>query len=479
DMVRSYGGVPLILNEQRLDDDLNVSRAKTSECITQIVKDLDDAIAFGEDFPIKWTGNDAGRISRAVALALKARILLYYACPQFSKETPAGTKSVEVRWQEAYAANQAAVQQLSAAGYGLFRPNPADAEEAIQNYSDMFTEDNEIDTNPEMVWVRRYAYPIATSGIDEAFRGGMGVPLEMTNAFAKADGTPYTDLVLPAAGAPGSTLATSTVPFWKDREPRFYTTIAYNGCIFPLYVSGSGLTGDEDATGRLKHFYLFNGGQAPYGDPRRMESSGLSMRKFIDDAQKYHTTDGNRSGRDWPLIRYAEVLLNYAETAVKTGHESDALQVLRDIRKRAGIPQGTNNYGIGTPSGDALILTILKERQVELAYESFRYYDLRRWRVYTDALNGFKLNGMVRHGIKPDPKGGYPTYEALAALDIANDPASYFDMFEDQIHSLDANPINFTERQYFYRLSYEGHIKKNPKLEQTILWEGGTFNPYE
>ena len=80
-MVRQYGGVPIIMEPQALTDDLYVTRNKTSECINLIIQDLDEAI---QDLPWKWTGDDEGRFSKATAIALKGRILLYYASPQFN-----------------------------------------------------------------------------------------------------------------------------------------------------------------------------------------------------------------------------------------------------------------------------------------------------------------------------------------------------------------------------------------------------------
>jgi hypothetical protein len=482
DMVRSYGGVPLILHEQRLDEDLNVERAKTSECIAAIVADLDAAIAFGDDFPIKWTGNDAGRISKALAIALKGRVLLYYASPQFAKETPAGTKSADVRWTEAYNACKDARDQLAGAGYGLMHPDPASFDEAVDNLKDIFIKETG-EGNTEVVWARRYFYPNYTTAWDLEMRPssssgyGQEVTLELANAFLNADGSTYTGLSIPAGGAPDVSLTTSTVPFWIGREPRFYTNIGYNGCIWPLYREVS-YAGDEE-DGRMRHQWTFDDGQDPYDNSRRMELGGLRLRKMIDGNQKYHTSDGNRCGTDWVLCRYAEVLLNFAEAAAKTGKSGEAIQVLKDIRKRAGIAAGDGNYGLAPGlAGDALILTILKERQLELAFEGFRYHDLRRWRLFTDEIAGFKLNGTRRHTVKPALKNDLDN-AALAAADIDADPDSYFDLFTNNIASFDAQDISFGEREYFYRISYEVHIKKNPNLKQTLLWDNGTFNPYE
>ena len=477
EMVRRYGGVPLLLHAQDADEDLYVKREKTSVCIQQIIRDLDDAIAMGADFPMTRIDAEGGRITRAAALAFKGRILLFYASPQFSSQTPAGTKDATTRWNEAYTANKTAVEQLTAAGYGLFRPNPATPEEAIQNRNYMFSEQCEIGpNNPEMIWVRRYQYPQRTS-----FTGAIrdDITLEMANAYANADGSPYTGIVIPPAGTPGFNLATANVPYWQGREPRFYTDVLWNGKNHPMFRL-SALDNDKDASGKQIHWWKFMGGaNAPYYQCERLDQLGQQHCKMADTKINETISNGNQSGVDWPLIRYAEVLLNLAECAAKTGKESEAMDILKQIRKRAGIPEGNNNYGIGNPAGDALILAILNERRIELAYEGFRYWDVRRWRLYTDAIAGYKYNGIYRHTMKARPLAGVSIGADILATIDENDPASYFAVFDNEIHAMDATPIQHGERQYFFHISVEGHIKRNPNLEQTNGWEGGTFNPYE
>ena len=477
-MVRLYGGVPLLLHAQNASDDLNVPREKTSVCMAQIIQDMDEAIAMGEDFPMKRDADNAGRISRSGALAMKGRMMLYYASPQFSKQTPAGTKDAATRWQEAYAANKTAAEQLTAAGYGLFRPNPASHAEAVQNCKDMFAEEYETN-NPEMVWVQKYQYPQRTS-----FTGAVrtSVTLELANAYANADGSPYTGIIIPAAGAPGIALEIANVPFWQGREPRFYATMLYNGKEHRIYRNGASTVLPNDmADGKLIHWWMFQGGaNNPYNNCDRLDNLGMYHIKMCDQNINETVSNGNQSGVDYPIIRYAEVLLNLAECAAKTNREPEALDILKQIRRRAGIPQGTNNYGLGNPSGDALILAILNERRVELATEGFRFWDTRRWRLFTDPLAGYKINGLVRHTLKAKPKMAVtdlPT--VLHTIDIDNDPDSYFAVFDNEIHAMDSNPFNVGERQYFYRIAYEQHIKKNPQLQQTLLWDDGIFNPYE
>lgn len=86
-------------------------------------------------------------------------------------------------------------------------------------------------------------------------------------------------------------------------------------------------------------------------------------------------------------MRYAELLLMLAETANETGNSNEAVTALSSIRKRAGIAAGVSGkYGITATSQPDLRTAIMNERQVELAFEGFRFNDLRRWRRY-DILN--------------------------------------------------------------------------------------------
>jgi hypothetical protein len=524
DMVRVYGGVPLILHVQTLDDELAVPRSKTSECIAQIIADLNEAIAIPDEyFPMKRGANDFGRINKAVAYALKGRVLLYYASPQFSSQTPKGTKSADQRWNEAYAACKEAKEKLDGT-YGLFKPTPLNAEEAIQNYFDLF----HTEMNEEMVWVRRYEENVFNFGdFDKNFRPATSygtsyfTTLEFANGFGKADGTPYTGLAIDPSVSSGKALGDVVIPgkssgdgitnvaFWQNREPRFYAYIAYNGSYWPLVRKEQNKLGNDVVDGKLQHQWTFKqqgtDGENPFDqteDNTNSRGKGLLIRKFADPTRDYSGT-GVQCGTDWPLIRYAEVLLNFAEAAAKTNHASEAYEVLDAIRRRAGIPSD-NNYGIGRPTGDALIAAILHERAIELAFESFRFYDVRRWRQFTEdlvpgttTLYGSKLNGMRRHAIKAglintDSEGKIDDKIAAVNAILAhgskwNDSpeavAEYFKLFYHYVMVYDGQPFSYsTEKEDFLRIPYS-HIKSNPIIKQTAGWTDdrgpGTFDPYE
>ncbi|HEY9487768.1 MAG TPA: RagB/SusD family nutrient uptake outer membrane protein, partial [Chryseosolibacter sp.] len=112
-MARLYGGVPLILEPQRLTDNLFVERTPTTIVMDQIIADLDNAITFLPAIEAT-SGENTGRVHKGTAMAFKGRVLLFNASPQFDPDqTAAG------RWQAAYEANKAAKDQLITDGYGL------------------------------------------------------------------------------------------------------------------------------------------------------------------------------------------------------------------------------------------------------------------------------------------------------------------------------------------------------------------------
>lgn len=428
-MVRVYGGVPMLLLPQKLTDDLLVSRNKTSECIDIIIKDLDYAY---ENLPWSWTGDDLGRATKAAALALKGRVLLYYASPQFNPD------NLTDRWEVAYKVNKQAKEELEANGYGLY----ADYEKIW--YDEM---------NREVIWGRRYQEPGATNKWNAATRplseaqnytGANHPTLEMVESYPMITGVPITE-----------STDYDPVLYWKNRDPRFNMTIAYNSCIWEL--SGK--------AGRKQWTYV----GAELNNPT---ATGFYCRKAVETSYTSYYTE--RSSTDWIEIRHAEVLLNYAECAVMLGKTDEAYDVLKAIRARAGILAGDNGmYGLKPElSSGQMIDAIMLERKLELSFEGKRYWDLRRRRLFEA-----ELNGKVRHGVLP--KLNIPEEEFNKIKDTADFENNYATYFRDSLVILDKNfTIDFKDNYYFYAIPNK-YLETNSKMEQTQGWSGGTFNPLD
>jgi hypothetical protein len=460
EMVRIYGGVPLILKTQSSADNLEVPRNKTSECITAIVQDLDDAINT-DALPMRWTGADVARVGKGVALAVKGSVLMTYASPMFLSDH----QSDAGRWQNAYEANKTAKTAM-AADFALLQANGATSQAYVDVFQRLFTEEQNI----EVVFSKRWNYPDNTTGLPQRAwylrpntsdgANGTLATLEIANAFLNSDGSVYTGLPL--------TVGATTTPYWLDREPRFYASIAYNGAKWNLPRNGGKETDKE---------WIFFGAATPYdNDPNFF---GMFVRKGIQEGGKFE--DIIKIATDWNEIRFAEVLLNFAECAAQTGHPDEAIQVLTEIRTRAGVPA----TGLSGLSGEALVKEILSERLREFCYENKRFWDIRRYRLYTDGFSdgSGKFNGKILHGIRHDLKTPFnaATPEQLDAIDIQTPEgiAAYFSLFNDQIRELNNMPeINVPENHYFLRIIREHRIT-NPNLAQTTGWDNGTFNPYE
>ena len=117
--------------------------------------------------------------------------------------------------------------------------------------------------------------------------------------------------------------------------------------------------------------------------------TGYYLRKYLKDGDKSWITA--YSAQTCILIRYAEVLLNKAEALAELSWEQnsvEALQALNDVRGRVGLPSRQ------TASKEEFMEFVRHERMVELAGEGFRYWDLRRWRLAEEVINGKNVHGV-------------------------------------------------------------------------------------
>ncbi len=398
DLVRVYGAVPIVnvvLDASDREGAKAYNRENVEACITQILSDLDNA---AELLPTRdeWGDSQYGRLTKEAALAYKSRVLLIFASPIFNTDW---NNTGNQRWKDALDATLAAKTFLDAQGYGLYG-------NSAKEWNQMFYAfDNK--KCKEVIMVKLLASTSVKndehSGWQKTIRlktmGGSGsgyqVPMGMLDVFPMADGTPAVDENGKAVNGYDHTL------FFKNRDPRFYYTFAFSGTKW-------GYDKDDDAVvwnyrwsatkgdGSQDHYYTENGGSSP-----------AIVRKMSDPTENSDNTY-QWDGTDVYEYRYAELLLNLAECYAATGNIGEATKWIGEVRNRVGIPSA-NNYGLGNMADkNEAIKACLRERQIELAYEGKRYWDLWRWMLFNDdvsdnnntcaSLGIRQLNGTSRIG---------------------------------------------------------------------------------
>ncbi len=346
ELVNLFGGVPIITKAQTLQDSLMVSRNTYQECVDFILSDLDSASAL---LPAEWDAANIGRATKGAALALKSRLLLFAASPL---NNPSNDMS---KWQ---AAADAAKAVIDLGQYSLY-----------PDYYNLF----HVDNNQEVIFDIQYAYPTRVenityrtnpAGMNGAY--GMSRPTEdFVERYEMSNGKKITD-----AGS-----GYSPQDPYTDRDPRFYGTVLYNGDSWrgqtlEMFTDGANGPGIYDQ----------------YGSGAYM--TGYYNKKFItENTILDYTLD--KSNDNWILIRYAEVLLNYAEAELHLGNEPEAKIYLDMIRTRAGMPAIP-----AAETGTVLMDRFMNERTIELAFEELHFFDVRRWKT-APALVGADTHKMM------------------------------------------------------------------------------------
>ncbi len=454
--VFSLGGVPLILKPQDVSDinSLLVPRSTTTECVTQILADLDEAIA---SLPDKWENEDYGRIDKGCAMAFKGRVLLQYASPLFN---PNGDLQ---RWQEAYKANKEAVEFLKSIGKGLYEGD----------FADIWFDER----NKEVIMVNQYYYPdhaLSQNAIrpmpltrDYADLNQAILPLVM--AFPKIDGTPL-ELDLDKLATDKEYNQQFLTDFYTNRDPRFHATIFCPGMRYPC---GTDLPNGMNYWNAWRKDGALN--ISLIQDELNVGvSSGANFyqMKGVDDLGTLYVYQGET---DWIEIRFAEVLMNMGEAANEIGKSDEALQVLYDIRKRAGIQSTDGKYGITATSQDEIREAYVNERFIEFAYEGKRWNDLRRWKRF-DILNNLKYRSTL-YPILEDysivQNGQFDWTKDMLDPDVRK--LFHFEYIECVDGDKNIYRFNLDLNHWFYPIKKDD-LDRNSKLEQNNEW-GGTFDP--
>ena len=428
-LLKYYGPIPITdvnLPISANDQEVRVKRNTIDECISYISETIDSAIP---NLPLRvLNNNDLGRIDQVIAKAIKSRVLLYAASPLFNGNSEFYSGFVndegdhffnqtydENKWQLAMEASLDALNTAISQGASLYEFNDTPPVFDEENYEEESVKKlynirySIVDRwNDELLW--GHSNPVGTnwwqlqagslmkdptsSSVEAAWQWVAptlrsvemyytenGLPIDEDLTFDYANRYEVTNI--PSNQNTNAQFAQRTVNLHLNREPRFYGSIGFD-------------RGYNRTWGRIWNLKMRKGEThgriANSGD---YLITGYALKKIVHP-------DSEGDGYDkiiqysWPMIRLAELYLNYAEAANEVnGPSQEVYSMLNSIRDRAGINGVEEAWSDATIAAtvnkhttkDGLREIIHQERLIEFAFEGHRYNDLRRWKMAEEYLN--------------------------------------------------------------------------------------------
>lgn len=401
-LFKRYGGLPIVddIQSTLLSDTtkLRAPRTSTYDTFRFIISDLTKA---GDELPARWEeeANDWGRITSGAAYALAGYVANYYASPVFNRADD------KTRWEEAYELNKTALEKLRQGHFGLsYSGNPGvNGSNWAKIWCNMMGGET---LNSEAVYI--CICNNVTSSTDKDIFNCWEQQIRPTNALGSNSVSPTAEMVdaFPMADGRRPSEAGDYVydkrVFFLNRDPRFYRTFAFPGTEWQF--NGS-ITGYEDqcpyssGTAYQLQNYAWYSSVSEAEEPKQTgyftdllgtKGQTIYIRKKSQDyglgeRPLYNFSSDNAfklNGQPLIAMRYAEVLLNFAEAACGANHLDEAWDALLQIRRRVGY---TGNCGLDEAiRGDRarMFEAILYERMIELAYEGKRFDDCHRWMLF-------------------------------------------------------------------------------------------------
>lgn len=358
-LIRVYGGVIIRtdisgvnggVDDGAYKEDIHRARATEAESWDFVLNEL---LWAAEHLPESWPEKWNGRATKRAAYGMLSRMALY-----------AG------KWQIAVDAAQK-VKELG----GALAPD----------YAKVFQVDGGQDNSSEILFSLDFLSGSVTHHFDSYNRPFGDRAVHNTSAIY-AEHVPTGDLADLYEFSDGTDFSWDTYKEnhadpYSDREPRFHATILYNGSLWEgrkieTFIGGTdGFVAFEQSTSTGGH-----------------TCTGYYLRKYLQEGNSDFVTKG--SYQYDAVLRYAEVLLNSAEAYAQldyTRYQSEALAALNEVRARVGLIE---KKATDAPTKEVFMALLRKERAVELAGEGFRYWDLRRWRLAENVINGKNAHGV-------------------------------------------------------------------------------------
>lgn len=477
-LVKRLGGVPLILEVQEYDGDLTalqIPRNKEDEIWDFIRTEMDDIV---DELPETRDESEKYRITRYAAYALKSRACLYAASiAKYGKVDDEHCVGVPASKANMYweAAADAAEKVINSGYYQLYGYDVADAQRT-ENFHQIFFDESS--ANKEMIWTKGFALPDVVHAYTKYYvpfsfthngYGCCGTPtLEFVEAFEYIDGS---DGKLKLQESDGTYIKYGDMmDLFKNKDPRLAATVCLPGDNFQtsfievrrgiakgMQIPDKNVwVNDKSRKEALGDGYeitvVGKDGPIQAEDPTK---TGFYARKFVDE----NVADYEKCSNPWPVFRLAEMYLNLAEAKMELNELPAAKEALNKVRHRAGIKELNDE--------EVTLERIRNERRVELAYESHRYWDLRRWRIAatpradnggTGVLDNSPVTALF-------PWAVYEDGTKLSEKDGRIVPQSYIFSRESGYDRVSRPNKQFLERHYYIKFN-DMDLKTNPKLVQ-------------
>jgi hypothetical protein len=431
-LLRTYG--PAVLVKELPDvtssdsPEALLGRNSYDECVAWVTDQLKNVAG---RLPMRRTGIDYGRATGVAAMAIRARLLLYAASPQFNGgeqfkslyadfKNPDGTQLISTtydpnKWVIAAQACKEAIDwaREPEANYDLYEanvnslpnyPEPTDLTQRSLRFTFV-----DKDNTPEVIWAfcKKESYNYGLQGksiprLSTTAYGGLAPTLRQIERFYTKNGLPIDED--PAYDYPNRYEVANFPVEEKDingegeslklnmgREPRFYAWIAFHNGYYEV-------SGEDD---REEFSYAPKWKRGKDKKYKQLVQFMKRQNMGLTNDNKYGTKTGylNKKGTHpgtsaskstgfkvidypWPMVRLAELYLNYAEACVECNDLTEAKKYLNYVRERAGIPKVEVSWdGIAELTQDKLREIVHQERLIELYLENHNFWDIRRWGI--------------------------------------------------------------------------------------------------
>jgi len=481
-LLRMYGPIPLIKENIPISvtpEEVKVKREPIDACFDYIVQLLNEAIP---DLPqiIENENSEQGRITKMIALSVKASILVTAASPLFNGNTDyAGFKDKDNqllfnsvynadKWKIAADACKEAVETCHAAGNKLYYYIPV-----LNNFNLSDTTLTQMSIrnsvtekwNPEIIWGNTNSMAVeiqalSQASIDPTRLTNMGVrsllapPLKIAEMFYTHNGVPINeDITWDYTGRYNVKTATiadkynlqigyKTAALHFDRENRFYADLAFDGAVW--YGQGKY---DDKQPWYVQAKTNQNAGKKGVSG---YSVTGYWPKKLVNFQNIIEAGDGGPysvKAYPWPVIRLADMYLLYAEALNEfSGPSTEVYEWINRVRARAGlktVEESWSKYSrLSTKytTKEGLRDIIQQERQIELAFEGQRYWDILRWKKGRETFN-----------------------EQIQGWDIDQELPEYYYRVRTLFNK------KFSNKDYFWPIS-ENNLIINNKLVQNPGW---------